>query len=312
MGDRQQRIRADWSAVEERGKDLEALGEILDLGRVDLQAQIEPLQLAVEGGCVEYKRSVAIGAFRELDGARFRSLSNAAIADLARQFSILVYIATAQRMMCDGTLVVRERRSEPRQDPIEEETQRDIKEIIAGIQKRIGVEPEFKARPPVKNILMQLSRYTRELDALKEATERTPKEKRRPMVANFQRVTEEIYASIRRNYEQLEADELAEIPTTPQHILLRFDLKPLVPVCMRQARLASGIRSSLVYIREEQFGIRELLSESAGQADQFQKQLSEEEQKYLEIGGTETIGHRIALGFRSEIEKRIAREIDYY
>ena len=311
MSDRQRRIQSDWNAVEERARDLEALGGVLGLTREDLAAQMEPLELAVEGGCVEYKRGISLAAFRELDGARFKSLSSSAIQALAKRFSVLVYVTVAQRMLCDGTLIVRERQSET-EVVTEEKPQREIKEIIAEVQERIAKEPEIKARQPVKNILLQLTRYTRELENLKEATARTPADKRPPIAANFRTVSEEIYASIRRNYEQLEADEKAEQPKPPQHILLRFDMKPVIPLCRKQARLASEIRSSLNYIREEQIGIRELLEESAGRSAQFGALLDQERSLYEEIGGTETIGLKIALGFRSEIQKRIGREIAYY
>jgi hypothetical protein len=312
MSDRRQRMQTEWNRIEEQGKDLEGLAATLSLSREDLQVQVEPLQLAMEGGCVEYKTGIATEAFRALEGARFRSLSSAQITDLARQFALIVYITTAQRMICDGTLVVRERATDQPVEEPEEEEPHDIKKIIAEVQERVKKEPELKARQPVKNILMQLARYSREVDALKEATARTPPDKRPPIVANFQRVTETIYASIRRNYDQLAADELSEIPKTPQHILLRFDLKPLIPLCRSQAKVASDIRSSLLYIREEQIGIRELLAESAERHNQFNKLLEAERAKYVEIGGTEKIGAQIALGFRSELEKRIIREIEYY
>ena len=311
MSDRQRRIQSDWAAVEERASDLEALAVALGLRREDLQAQMEPLQLAVEGGCVEFKRGVAASAFRELEGARYKSLSSNAIQDLARRFAVLVYVAETQRMLSDGTLVVRERQSDA-EAVIEEKPEREIKQIIAEVQERIAQEPQIKSQQPVKNILMQLTRYAREMENLKEVTARTPPEKRPPILANFRQISEEIYASIRRNYEQLESDEKSDRPSAPQHILLRFDLKPVVVLCHRQARLASAIRSSLNYIREEQIGIRELLEESTERNARLNALLDEERALFDEIGGTETVGLQIALGFRAEIEKRIAREIAYY
>ena len=310
MGDRSRRARADWTTFEAAGRDLEARARALGLEREELAAQIEPLELAVEGGCLEYKRQALRTAFRAIEEARYRSLPSAQIAALARQFGVYAYVATIQRLMADGTIQIRDHQpSGPAEAASEPEL--DVKRIIAEIQERVKSDPALRVRQPVKNILMQLSRYTRELEQFKEITARTPAEKRGGIAENFRRTTEEIFASIRRNYEQLLREERAA-PSGPRHILLRIPVKPLAGLYLKQARAAMEVRSGLIFAREEQQGTREMLLTLADHREQMIAMVDEEEASYLQLSGTKGLAQQMARAFAQELAKRIERETEVY
>ncbi|MFP4115039.1 MAG: hypothetical protein ACOCU9_01910 [Spirochaetota bacterium] len=311
MSDRDRRTRADWAEYENAGRDLEARAAALGLPREALEEQIEQLQLAVEGGVVEYKRNLVNRVFRELEEARYRSLTGEEIRMLARGFAVFVYVSTIQRFLADGTLQIRDQRT-PEASRAEPEAQADVKAIIAEIQQRVKSEPELRTKQPVKNILMQLSRYSRELEQFKEITARTPADKRAGMAANFRRVTEEIFASIRKNYEQLEQDDRAAVPSEPRHLLLRLPIDQLAGLCLKQTRSAMEVRSGLLYARDEQYGTRELLLELADRHEALMKLVGDEERRYREIAGTERLALQVSRAFSQEIQKRIARETEVY
>ncbi len=310
MGDQTRRARADWTTFEAAGRDLTARAEALGIERDELASQVEPLELAVEGGCLEYKRQALSSAFRAIEEARYRSLSSAQIAALAKQFGLYAYVSTIQRLMADGTIQIRDQQpSEPAIAASEPEL--DVKKIIAEIQERVKGDPALRTRQPVKNILMQLSRYTRELEQLKEITARTPAEKRGGIAENFRRTSEEIFASIRRNYEQLQREERAA-PTEPRHILLRIPLKQIAGLYLKQARGAMEVRSVLLFAREEQQGTREMILALADRREQLLAMVDEEETSYLQLSGTKGLAQQMARSFAQELAKRIERETEVY
>lgn len=314
MANREQRVRADWALIQGAGRDLEKIAELLELGREELESQIEPLKLSVEGGCVEYKQSLTNAIFRELENERYRSLPAATLDTISRNLGVFAYVATIQRLLADGQLPIRPqpvKAPEEDPDPAAAESP-DVKQIIAEIQRRVKEEPEIRTRQPVKNILMQLSRYTKELNDFREVTSRIPKDKAAAVAVNFRKTTDEIFASIRKNYEGLLRDEQDAVPREPGNVLLRIDLKSLAPIFQRQAKEAVAVRSSLHFALGEQFGTRELLIELADRHRDFDKLLDSERARYEELGGTREVGHEIALAFASELAKRIQREVEYY
>lgn len=310
MGDQSRRTRADWTAFEAAGHDLEARAEALGLERDEIAAQVEPLELAVERGCLEYKRQILNSAFRVIEEARYRSLSSAQIAALARQFGVYAYVTTLQRLMADGTIQIRDHH--PSEHTMEaSDPEIDVRKIIAEIQERVKSDPTLRMRQPVKNILMQLSRYTRELDQFKEITARTPVEKRGGIGENFRRTTEEIFSSIRRNYDQLQREERAA-PAGPRHILLRIPVKPLAGLYLKQARAAMEVRSGLMYAREEQQGTREKILALADHREPMLAMVDEEDRAYLQLSGTKGLAQQMARAFAQELAKRIERETEVY
>ncbi len=313
MSDHNRRARADWAQFEAAGRDLTARARALGLERETLAGQVEPLKLALEGGSIEYKRTLLLEAFRAIEDARYRSLTSAQILGIARQFAIFTFVSTLQRLLADGTIVVRDRPANERTaEPTEEEPEADVKTIIAEIQERVQHEPELRTRQPVKNILMQLSRYSRELEQFKEVTARTPADKRGGMAVNFRQTTDEIFASIRRNYEQLVQADRDAIASAPQHILLRLPVKKMAGLLLREARAGMEVRSGLLFAREEQSGTRELLLELAENRAPMLELIDEEARVSLEIAGTERIANQLSLAFARELEKRIERETEVY
>ena len=314
MSDRERRIRAEWGLITGAGSDLEKVAKTLELDRGDLEAQLEPLKLSVEDGCLEYKLSLVNSIFRQLENERYKSLPAATLDTISRDLGIVVYVATIQRLLAEGQLPLRNRQSKPSDEApaAGDLATTDVKEIISEIQQRVEEDSDLRKKQPVKNILMQLSRYTKEMNEFRELTSRIPKDKAAAVAVNFRKTTDEIFASIRRNYEQLLADEQAAVPKEPQNILLRIDLKSMAPVYVRQAKEAAAVRSAIHFARDEQFGTRELLIELADRHGDFEKLVDTEQRRYEELGGTPAIAGEIAKAFRSEIEKRIQREIEYY
>ena len=311
MSDQDRRAKAEWTQYEAAGRDLSRRAEVLGLRREELAAEIEPLELAVEDGCLEYKRGLLTGAFRALGEARYRSLSGAAMLGVAQRFAVYTYVATIQRLMADGVIAVRDHA--PRDGAqAASPPQIDVKTIMADIRDRVRADPALKTRQPVKAILMQLARYSRELEQFRELASRAPADKREAIGESFRRATGEISASIRRNYEQLLAGERGTEITRPQNILLRVPVKEASALFLKQAQAAMDVRSRLLYARDEQYQWRELLVELAGRHDAMLAMLDEERFTYLRIAGTARLADELTRTFAVELRRRIERETDVY
>ncbi len=102
MSDRERRIRAEWGLITGAGSDLEKVAKTLELDRGDLEAQLEPLKLSVENGCLEYKLSLVNSIFRQLENERYKSLPAATLDTISRDLSIMVYVAIIQRLLAEG------------------------------------------------------------------------------------------------------------------------------------------------------------------------------------------------------------------
>ena len=313
MADASGRVRGDWTLFESAGADLEKRAQTIGLSREQLQAEIEPIELAAERGCVEYKRRVADDAFRLLDGARYRSLSAQQMGAIAERFAILAYVNTIQRYIASGEIRVSAPASQPDEPVvIEPDAEIDVKTIIADIQARVTEDAAVRNRQQVKNILLGLTRYNREMEQLKEVTARTPQDKRGPIVANFRRTTDEIFATIRKNYADLEREDAEASRAAPRHILQRLPIDTLSGHFLKQAKQAMEVRSGVLHARDEGYGTREALIALSERHDAYVGLIEEEFTRYRDMGGTNRVAFEIALSFAAELRKRIERETEVY
>lgn len=309
MSDIERRVRGDWIAIREAAKRADDTAEALGLSREELIAQIEPLRLSVEGGAVEYKREQMRHAFHALDSARFKTLDSHALETIELQFARIVYVAAVQRLFAERTL--KPRQAKPAEPPPQMEQTSDVNEIIREIQQRVTNDPAARNEQPVKNILMLVSRYRRELDELKSFTARANRNSAAAAAANFKRSSGEIFESIKRNYSELHASERQEAAGGPSHVMLRFDLAPLTKRFFAQAQFASRLRSTVTAVRETQYGIREALVELAGHEFEAMGLLDEEERAYAEITGSEETGRELACAFAHEVARITERDTSW-
>ncbi|TVQ20347.1 MAG: hypothetical protein EA382_15290 [Spirochaetaceae bacterium] len=313
MADASGRVRGDWTQFESAGANLEKRADAIGLSREALQAEIEPIELAAERGCVEYKRRVADEAFRLLDDARYRSLNAQQMGRIAERFAILSYVNTVQRYIATGDIRVRAPAAQTEEPVvIDPDREIDVKSIIADIQTRVKEDAALRNRQQVKNILLGLTRYNREMEQLKEVTARTPQDKRGPIVANFRRTTDEIFAAIRKNYADMEREDAEASRAAPRHILQRIPIDTLSGHYLKQARQAMEVRSGVLHARDEGYGTREALIALSEHHDAYIKLVEEEFARYREMGGTDRVAFEIALSFAAEIRKRIERETEVY
>lgn len=290
------RVAGDWFVLREASRSPEEIVEVL--GSPDLPQIAEGLRNTFEEGTVEYKRGVSQPALLVLEESRFRSLEHGDLDSIERAFASMVYVTLVQRLICVGIIEVRDLRSD--QIPIEDQATGDVKEIIGEIQARVRAEKGFRERPEVKNILLQVSKYRNEMDTLRKLTHNAPKETAAQIVRNSQATFGEIFASIRRNYQSIVKEDVARSPREVRNPLLKHELKPLAKLFMDQAQLFQEFRSTVAFVRTEQFRPRETLVDLADRHDEVRQTVENEKTRLVALGGSESAGRTLARQFATE------------
>ncbi len=277
------KVAGDWFEVREASKSPDDLVGVLQLSWPDISEITEALRDSTEEGTLEYKTHALTPILSRLEEARFRSLEHEDLSHIESAFSRIIMVALIERLISIGTIEAKDIRAD--EAPVEDQTTDDIKEIISEIQSRAKEESGFKERPEVKNILMQVSKYKNEMETLRKLTHNAPRDKAAQIVKNSQTTFGEIYASIRRNYQAIVREDVAAEPREVRNPLLKYDLKPLAKVYMDQAQLFLEFRSSVAFVRTEQFRPRETLVDLSDRGDELRKAINHERERLEAVAG---------------------------
>lgn len=309
MSDIARRSRGDWAAIKAASKRADDTAEVLGLEREELISQIEPLRLSVEEGAIEYKRGQIDHAFHVLDSARFKNLEAKTLKAVEQRFARVIYVAIVQHLFAERTLNPRVQKPDANQPEID--LTPDVNSIIKEMQQRVQEHPEARNDQPVKNILMLVSRYSRELEELKSFTQRASKNAAAAYAANFKKSSEEIFESIKRNYADIQARERSAASSGPTHIMLRFDIQPLSRLFLKQAEFACTMRATIAEVREAQYGIREALSTATEKHQAALDLLTEERNAYQELTGSPELAVELASAFAHEVARITERDTSW-
>jgi hypothetical protein len=206
---------------------------------------------------LEYKGSILRSVFVALEEMQYQSVRFEELAAHERPLEDLLFTILLQRMVCLGA--IRPAKVKLAQ-PISAETLA-VNAILADIKNRIRENPETQKHPAVKNIFVQVALFQKEKKKMEELMPMIKDELRGSFKANFHRIFQRIFASIRKNY----ADLLTEEETSRlqedsrSDILYRASLKSLSPLLAEQAKEASRLRSTLTFARMDKYKTRAIL-----------------------------------------------------
>lgn len=255
----EKRIAGDWYDIKEASDNPARLDEFFALTDAEAESVVGELRLSVEESVVEYKRKCLTRAFGFVESLKYDSRNLNEIVTHIAALRVMIYVTLLQRQFAIGLLVPRRPRTESRID--ESVVGFDVKEILADVRDRVAKDAGLQKNASVKNILMQVSIQQKELSNMKALAPNIPKEKQAAFYDNFRKSFESITTKIRDNYAVLlaETDE-PKRQEQPAHPLLAYDLKPLAPLYLVQARQAANLWSTLSFAEEEGYKTREILS----------------------------------------------------
>jgi hypothetical protein len=266
--DLEKRVAGDWFDLREAAGDPLAAAKAAGMDGAELRRTSSRLRDSVEGGILEYKRSLLRSVLNPLKSLVYDSRALSGIKELAGMAGAAAWCCLQQRRIALGKV----KPEAPHGDNSEEagEPQQSAKEhinptsLFEDVRSLFTEHPEFKDEPAGKMIMLQIKQYRQEMAKLKELLEKIPAEKRKPLRENFAYRLREILRKVQQGYDSL-IDTL-ERKSSPEEsegpILLRVDENRLAQMAkrfMQEAELYSRIRSVLLFAADEKFRSRQSL-----------------------------------------------------
>ena len=311
MEDLSKQIAGDWFDIREKSDNLYDLEDSFSPTAEDIRILIQEIRLSVEEGIIEYKRQVVLPIFSFFESLKYDSKGLENLPQQAVKLSPLIYAILIQRLLCRGIIPLKKEKHSP-----QEQKKKEVKEIIQDINSRMKEDKSFSQHPAVKNILMQMNIYKKELEDMKKLSPNIPPDKADAFFTNFKNRFNSITKSIYENYQMIQKEDQekthAAMSVNP---LSRIDLLPLAKICAAQAKQAAQIRSTLNFAQKEGFKTREYLVEILNQKDTILSPFLEEEIFLKNLSGGQWQNAFFSKAFCSEIifilekqAKRIAEE----
>ena len=252
MKEIEKQIIGKWVDIKERARDIYALTEYFALPAAELEPELTKLASSVEEGIIEYKRTAMNLLFRSLENIKYKSLNMEVFEDLIRLLKLLIYFVLIQRLIAAG--IVHLEKQKPGDNISADNI--EINLILKDILARVKENPDFSKHTAVKNILVQFTIYKNERKTMEKLSPNV-KDKSGAFYQNFKLTFQKIFASIRRNYEQILKEDAARF--VKYNILTEIGDKQLTGLLFQQIRELSRILAILEYVYTEKYKIREIL-----------------------------------------------------
>jgi virulence-associated protein VapD len=299
----EKQIAGDWYDVRRVIDDHHKFEDYLELTETDLRALLQGLRLSVERGTVELKRRILNTVFSFVDSLQFDTRSFQDFSRHVLDVRKATYLVLIQRAYCTGDILPKKIESAEMDSFENAARQTEFKTIIENVRRRMAKSPSVKNHAMVKSILMQVSKYRRELENMKALAPNIPKEKAAAFTTNFKKTFEEITRKVQDYYAAILREEEAPAEEEPpKNMFQRFDLRTLGPFFAAQAQDLTRIRSVLSYAEKERYKTREILS-TIGRKKEQSFALVERELKEYE---------RFLFGHGAEIAREFAAETAEY
>ncbi len=289
MVELEKRITGDWIVTREAATDLYTLNDYFKIPSRRLIELCESLKAAVEGGLLEYKRSVLQPVFICLEDMKYYSKTLEELESHRRPLKGLVFTTLVQKLICAGVIPL-PRMKTP--EPVETENLA-VNLIIGDIKDRIKDDPPFKNHPAVKNIFMQIAIYQNEKAKMEELLPKISEEKQETFRENFQNIFNEVFSSIRKNYGDILKEEEAgrQAEEAQKDLFRQLSLNSLSTFLTEQAREFARIGSTLTFAVVDKYKTRELLVNLHHNKEHFLTLIVKERENYRklcsEIGKTD-------------------------
>lgn len=301
-------IAGDWYDMRQVLDDHHAYEEHLDIQERELGILLQDLRLSVERGPVELKRTTVNAVLSFAESLQFDAKAFQEFGRHAEELKKLAYLSLLQRSFCTTEISPRRAEAQGADTMTDAVRQTDFKTIVGNVQKRISENQAAKSHPMIKNILLQVGVYRRELENMKELAPNIPKEKSAAFTANYKKTFDEITRKVQDSYAALlREEEGPEKDARPKSMFLRFDVKGLAPFFASQAQEFARIRSILTYAEKERYKTLDILGEILRKRDNTISLIDRELKNYERFW----FGHgdELAREFGTELTTYMARRL---
>ncbi|WP_321990868.1 hypothetical protein [Marispirochaeta aestuarii] len=310
-GELENKTKGDWSLFFSEVKDLYTMQDFFAFPAAFLKERLEELQNCVDLGVVEYKRSLLSRSFELIESLKYDARGFDKIGQWADRLQYGLYLSMIQHLICRGSIRIRKAKHDYPEQEKENATApaTDLKTVIADVSERLKNKPELQKNPHIKQILMQISIYKKELAETRRLAASMPREKAAGLAANFKKRVEEITWSASENHRKL-LDELEPKPAAPVKGLPSYDLAPLAPLYLSQAKAFSSLASRFSFVEEQRSGARDVLIPLLGQRETWFRLMEREVKAYNLLEPFEGGERRAAMEFTREVVRILDREAE--
>ncbi|MFP4363244.1 MAG: hypothetical protein ACLFR1_05195 [Spirochaetia bacterium] len=305
MKDLERKQSGDWYDIREAAKKHADFMLFIKPDAEFLNKALTNLRNAAEGGIVEAKKEALKGVFQTASDAQYRSIELSRLAPLEDTLFTLIFCIILQRMYVTGVIELKERQAEY------DKSDYDLKSIMGDIQKRVSKNPETAKKQTVKNILVNMKLYSKELESAKSLTANLSKEKAKAVAENLKKRLAEITQTIQRNYVEILKEDEEKPGTEKISSIPGFGNKDFARVLTEQARLFTEFRAALQWVRKERYKVGETLATLKQRQQEVENLIQAEWNLYKNIGGTEEGARELSMRSRAlvmnEIQKQLTR-----
>lgn len=307
------RIKGDLFDIKEKWDNPFELEQYFSFTKEDYEEMARGLRESVEEGVVEYKRGILLSVFSFLESLKYDSRGFDKMPKYTQIITFDLYTALLQRLYGLGILKPRNTRSteEGTKTP-EQEDEEGMKQILQDIQTLVKQDPKYRIHPAVKNILMQVQIYKRELENMKTLLPNILPEKKASFYANFRNTFNTINRKIQEHYHVL----LTEVqrPETEEFNpdnLSSYQLKEMAPFFVKEILNISEIRSAFLFAQEERYKTREALIQLVMKREDFITLFAREMGMYSLHEKPAKDGLHLSSLFTTEIINYLERQVAF-
>jgi len=306
----EKKITGDWFDIREKSSNLTDLEDYFAFSIPLLGKIIDKIRLSVEGGIIEYKRSSLLQIFSRLESLKYDSKSFENLPLHSHNIYPVIYVTLIQKLLATGVVPLKENleNHESNDNP---DLRADIKTVIKDVQMKILENPELKQRQEIKNILMQITIYKKELENMKKISQNILPEKAKSFYSNFKKTFAKITHSIVTNYSVILKEEEDIIRKSKQiNILKKYEISALSGIHLSQAKEIARLHSTINFAIKEKYKTRELLIDLVKNKDIIMDLISKESDKMKQLAGNDNEAILISKAFGHEIIYRLNRQLN--
>ena len=316
MENLQKTITGDWFDLKSVMEHPVELFDFFEFSKAELNSLIEEIYLAVEGGILEYKSSILNSVFNLTESLKYDTAALNRLDEVADKLKHLTYAVLLERLISKKAVKYKLKNEEkPDNNSSEAENSpkvsvSDIGNIVKEIQDLLAKDPAVRADKNIQNILIQVSKYKKENEAMKKLINNIPKDKLDNFKANYSRNINNIFSSLINSYNQFIKEKTGETVKKPASPLELYDLTIISELLKKQGEEIAAIKSTLDYAARERFQIRDIIMTADSRKAKIKELLDEEKKKLFNIALSEQGAREVSRNLSLEIVENLKKELE--
>ena len=307
MAELEKEVIGSWFEIKSNIENIVNLRDHFDLTDAEIKNTIGKLHISVEEGIIEYKKKVFAKSFSIINSLNFDTTALPLLKETANDINCLTYVILIQRLIAKKA--VKPKISQYKE--IEKHYSADeVGEIIKEVQDEIKYHPDLKSNKNVTNILIQVQKYKKELEAFKKIMPNLPPDKQENFKINSKNTINDILAKLVTGYEALikETSSGMQEKSRKNDIFEDYDFTPIVELLKKQAEISDRIKATFNFADKERYKILETVRTLKSFEEKIKESLKKEYDYYHSVSLSEAGRREVSRQFCFETIKILEKQ----